>query len=69
MITNETKKRCKFFLDRNTKVHIKSGESFYNGLIKEIDNEKVIFEDRVLGIIPLFFSEIKLVEPYREVGR
>ena len=67
MIMNEIKKRCEFFKEQNIKVHIRINEIFYNGFIKEVTEERIILEDRILGIIPLFFSEIKLVEPYKEV--
>jgi len=58
---NEMIKRCEFFSKRKIQVHIKTDKNFYNGFIEDIEKELIIFEDRVLGSIPLFFTEINKI--------
>jgi hypothetical protein len=67
-MTNETKQRAEFFLEKKTLVHVKTSTAFYNGYIFEVHSDKIIIEDRLFGEIPLFFSEITLIEPYKVRG-
>lgn len=56
-----------FFKQREEKVHIKlKTDRFYNGYIKEIDEEFLLLEDDVFGEIPVFFIEIFKIEKVRE---
>ncbi len=67
MERNDTiKKRLDFYFDKSMKVHISCGPLFYNGSIIEINfqEELIILRDDILGEIPVYFEEIKRVEPY-----
>lgn len=65
------KKRIEYFSEEKRKIHIslKNGK-FYNGYIKEIRLDFIIFKDQVLGEIPIWFNEINEdgIDPYKEVG-
>ena len=65
------KKRAEYFLDDKKKIHIslKYGK-FYNGYIKEIRTDFMIFVDSKLGELPIWFEEIKedSMEPFKEEG-
>ena len=39
---------------------------FYNGLIIELHPTFIVINDRVLGLTPIAFSEIKSIEKFRE---
>lgn len=51
-----------YYLEDKKKIHI-SGTNFYNGYILEVRGDFIIFKDDKLGAIPVFFSEIKSLEP------
>ena len=57
-----------FYQKKNTKIHIeiKENNRFYNGEIIEIKDDMFILKDVILGEIPIFFSQIKIVEAYKE---
>ena len=51
-------------------VHIvKTDEQFYNGLILEHSDKHLILFDRVVGKVFVFYSEIKKLDNFKEVGR
>ena len=62
---NETlHETAKFFFLKQTSIHITKKDSrFHNGIILEVKTEFLILEDEVLGEMPIFFSEISLIEP------
>ena len=61
------RKKIIFFSENNIKIHIETVKNmFYNGFASEIKTEFIIFNDRMLGEIPIFFSEISKVERYQE---
>jgi len=62
---NEMKKRSEFFLERRTLIHVKAKTAFYNGYILEVHKDKIIIEDRFFGKLPLYFTEIIKIEPYK----
>lgn len=63
---DELKEKVKFYHEREIVIHISlNNDFFYNGKIKEISAEFIIFEDKLSGEMPIFFREIKNVEPYR----
>ena len=67
MNEDEIYKKCKFYLD-GIKVHIKRNKDkgFYNGHVKEVLAEFIMFNDSVLGDLPVFYSEIEDIEPFTE---
>jgi len=67
--TNETKKaKVNYFFKCFVTVHVDIKGKFYNGTIKEVNDDCFIIEDRKLGKIPVFYSEMLNIEPYRMVG-
>jgi hypothetical protein len=66
MEMNEMKDVAKFLFKKKTTTHIDSKDGgFYNGLIMELHETFIVLLDRVLGEIPIAFSEIKLIEKFR----
>ena len=57
-----------YYFNRKQKVHIELlGRRFYNGIITEYDEEKLILLDhKTKSTIPIFIRLIKIVEPYME---
>lgn len=63
--TNQIKERAEFFIEKKTLVHVKTDLAFYNGYIVEVHADRIIIDDKFFGEIPLFFSEIFRIEPYK----
>ena len=65
-------KKATYLMNKRVMCHIKTNKSiFYNGHIRSIDfPEVLIFEDRFLGELPIYFEEIESIQPYkvRKVG-
>lgn len=58
---------AKFYLIKKGAVHIsKTDNRFLNGIIKDVRNDFLILEDEKLGEMPVFFTEIKFIEPRKE---
>lgn len=59
-----------FYFNKKVIVHISfdllADKSFYNGLIIEISEDRLIIKDRKLGETFVHLSEIKSIEPYME---
>jgi len=57
-----------YYLKKNLKVHIevKDNNRFYNGMIVSVGDDMFILNDVVLGEMPVFFSQLKLAEVYKE---
>ena len=67
MMNEELIKRAAYFFKDKLLVHIKlKSGTFYNGLIKKFHEEFIIFEDRVSGELPIYFSEIERIERFNE---
>ena len=68
MTSNEMIKRANFFFERKITIHINcTNGQFYNGLIIEIVGEEyILINDRMLGETPVYFSEIKTLERFKE---
>ena len=66
-VSNLTKKALYFMKEKIT-VHIKlKNNFFYNGLILEVaENEFLLLMDRVNGETPIFFSEMRAIDVWRE---
>lgn len=61
------RQKIKFFSENNIKIHIETDKNmFYNGFISDIKDEFIIFNDRMLGEIPIFYLEISKIERYQE---
>ena len=49
-------------------VHVMTTKgNFYNGIIKSIDEDEDLFiiKDRMLGDLPVYFTEVSIIEPFR----
>lgn len=70
MTGDEIKEMINFYLGKDIMIHINlSTGKFYNGLIINWEDDSVIvFNDRVLGSIRIFISQIVELEEFREVG-
>lgn len=56
----ELKDKAKFLFDNKITINITTKDrKFYNGLIIELHETLVVINDRVLGLTPIAFSEIK----------
>jgi len=72
MKVTDMKKKLEFYFKLKTPIHLKLANGrFYNGIIFDLTSEKdlMVFQDNVLGTVPVLFEEIERVEPYVEVGR
>jgi len=64
---NEINDVTKFLFEKQVTVHIDTLDNdFYNGLIIELHQTFIVVNDRVLGLTPIAFSEIKNIERFRE---
>ena len=68
--TNDTiLKKAQYYKLRNQYVHIVlDNGKFHNGYIIEINTDFLLFDDRMLGQMPIYFLEIKEIEKYRSDG-
>jgi len=59
-------KKCKVFLEKNINIHIdrKNNKGFYNGYVREIKADFIMFEDSKFGLLPVFYSEMFEPEPF-----
>ena len=63
---NENKDKAKFLFDNKITTHVDTLDNdFYNGLIIELHETFLVLNDRVLGLTPVAFSEIKNIERFR----
>lgn len=66
------KEKAKFFKDKNIVVHIQQMSPtiklmrFYNGPITSIEDDFLVINDEVLGELPIYFIELKTIEPRKE---
>jgi sRNA-binding regulator protein Hfq len=65
---NEIKRLTfEFFKKENAKVHIELNNGrFYNGKVLEVAGDMIIFDDSILGAMPIYFHLISVVEKYIE---
>ena len=67
MKTNEMNDVLNFFFTKSITIHIDTNNGeWYNGLIIELHETFLVINDRVLGETPVPFSEIKVVERFKE---
>lgn len=58
---------AKFLFDKRITTHVDTTDgSFYNGLIIELSDTMLVINDRMLGETPILFSNIKLINRWRE---
>jgi hypothetical protein len=63
---NILKRKIEYFLNNNTIVHISLKNSkFLNGKILELAGDMLIIDDDFLGATPVYFDEIRFLEPYK----
>jgi len=57
-------------LNNQIKLHIVLKDGVWkNGFVKKIGSDFFMFEDAVHGIEPIFFLEVKKIEPYVKGGK
>ena len=67
MEMNEINDVANFLFKNKLTCHIDTLDNdFYNGLIFELHETFIVINDRVLGLTPISFSEIKSIEKFRE---
>jgi len=66
---NILKQKIKYYFENKLPVHISlKSTRFLNGKILEFAGDMIIIEDKLLGAVPVYFEEIRYVEPLREKG-
>lgn len=64
---NLLKEQLEFYYKKDIAIHIdKFDGRFYGGKILEMAGDMIILDDVVLGAIPIFFREIKILEKYKK---
>ena len=67
MEMNELREKAQFFFDKKIFTHIDTKDkSYYNGLIIQLNQTFLVISDRVVGIVPVAFSEIEKINEFRE---
>lgn len=67
MEKNELKVQVEYFYKNKIPVYIcKNNGRFYRGLILEFSGDMIILDDRVLGAMPIYFLEIKIIEKEKD---
>jgi len=63
---NILKRKIEYFLNNKLLVHISLKNSkFLNGKILELAGDMIIVDDDFLGAVPVYFAEIRYLEPYK----
>lgn len=67
MNDNDIEREVAVFFDRQIPIHIalKNGR-FVNGIINELSNDFFMLNDRELGDLPVFYSQIYKIEKLKE---
>jgi len=66
---NILKQKIKYYFENKLPVHISlKSTRFLNGKILEFAGDMIIIEDKLLGAVPVYFEEIRYVEPFKEKG-
>ena len=69
MKLDEIKKILEYYFLDKILIHISHTNGyFYNGFIKEIKDDKIIFTDKRVGDLPILFNQINRVEPFTSPG-
>ena len=62
------KRKAEVFFEEKLIAHIsKFNGDFFNGRFFEIRENHLIMHDRVVGLVKVFFCDIKILEEYKEV--
>ena len=69
--TIELQKRALYFFKEGKPIHVKLNSGYvYNGIILDLSEaDFIILIDRKIGEMPLFFTEINILEAFREDGK
>ena len=58
-------RKAKLYLKEELLVHIETIDGrFYNGLITLVHSDHLVLCDRKIGILPIFFDEIKVFDKF-----
>ena len=61
--------KINFYYNEKQAIHIELKNSqFYNGCIEVISHDFIMLHEMKLGVMPIYFNEIEVIEPYRERG-
>lgn len=62
-MNEEMNKIVSYYKDNKISVHVeKHNTRFYNGIIIEFQGDMIILDDKKLGAMPIYFSEIRVIE-------
>lgn len=65
MEMEEVKRKIQVFFDKDIPIHIVTkSDSWINGFITEVGAEFFMVNDRKMGNMPLFFSDIRILETF-----
>lgn len=64
-MTEDIVNQLKFYLGNSKAIHVKTKTGFFNGFIVEIRAEFFLLDDFRVGELPVFFSQIERLEPFR----
>lgn len=63
---NELIQIAQFLFEKRITTHIDTkNNDFFNGLIIEFNETFIVINDRMLGLTPIAFSDIKTIERFR----
>ena len=66
MNENEVNEIATFLFNNRITTHIDTKDGgFYNGLLIELHETFIVINDRMLGLVPIPFSEIETIEKFR----
>lgn len=69
-LIDEIRSRSQAFFETKSFVHISTFKDvFYNGYVKEMSSDFMIFTDRLNGDVLIFFREVKGIEFFKEVKK
>lgn len=62
-------KKAEHYFNKKQMVHIDTiTDKFYNGEIIKCYADFLILKDRYIGEVPIYYSEISTIEPYKKEG-
>jgi len=60
----QIEQKATFFKSKNVSVYIKLNSGFfYRGTLLDVSSDFLILKDQKLGEMPIFYSEINIIEP------
>lgn len=64
------KKKVNYFLEYQRPVHIRFKKNYWkNGIIKEMEKDFFMLDEKMEGLMPVFYLEVLDIEEYTEDDR